>query len=213
MNEQRGEALSALLDGELGGEERGLLLDRLESDHDLRDRWTRYALIGDVLRGEATAAGDLAARVGAAVESEPTALAPRGDSPEKPAGSVRDWLRPVGGLALAASLATVAVLGGQTLDRGRQSPAVTVAQQSAERAVRAADASDPSRGMTSRPAADFAGGEPGYTAERKLRWSAQQRGVQERLNAYLVDYSGHLGGDLRGMLPYARVVGYDGKQR
>jgi len=62
MKEQRGEALSALLDGELEELEQKRLLDRLDSDDDLRGRWRSYGLIGEVMRGEAVQVGDLAER-------------------------------------------------------------------------------------------------------------------------------------------------------
>jgi len=43
------EQLSALLDGELPVEQQDLLLRRLDSDPELRERFARYSLVGDVL--------------------------------------------------------------------------------------------------------------------------------------------------------------------
>ena len=202
MNEQRGEALSALLDGELDEQDRGVLLDRMADDAELRERWGRYSLIGDVMRGEAAAVDGLAGRVRAAVEAEPTVLAPPGPSAPEPSAAA--WWKPVGGLALAAGLATVAVLGGRSMDR--PDAAVPVASVAPPTAVAAAPA--PPAAM---PTAAVAGTTSG--ADREARWTSAERGVQERLDSYLVDYSGHAGGELRGMLPYARVVGYDGGRR
>ena len=131
MNEQRGEALSALLDGELDEQDRGELLDRLSGDEMLRHRWARYGLIGEVMRGDAMAAGDLAERVRAAVDEEPAVLAPAAlDAPTAVARPAA-WWKPAGGLALAAGLATVAVLGGRSLDRPDADVPVAAATASA----------------------------------------------------------------------------------
>jgi negative regulator of sigma E activity len=45
---------SQLLDGQLSSEETRAALDALAADHDQRDRYTVYALIGDALRGNPT---------------------------------------------------------------------------------------------------------------------------------------------------------------
>lgn len=67
-----GEALSAWVDGELEKEQRAFLYRRLSNDRVLRDKWTRYHLIGDALRGEATIAigDDFAGSVMAAIDDE-----------------------------------------------------------------------------------------------------------------------------------------------
>ena len=46
--------VSQLLDGQLSNEETRAALDELAADHDQRDRFTIYALIGDALRGNPT---------------------------------------------------------------------------------------------------------------------------------------------------------------
>ena len=67
-----GESLSAWVDGELGKEQRAFLYRRLSNDRVLRDKWARYHLIGDALRGEATIAigDDFAGSVMAAIDEE-----------------------------------------------------------------------------------------------------------------------------------------------
>ena len=49
MSEDIREQLSALMDGELGRDERAFLLRRLEHDADLRSMWTRMHLVRDVI--------------------------------------------------------------------------------------------------------------------------------------------------------------------
>lgn len=67
-----GESLSAWVDGELAKEQRAFLYRRISSDDVLRDKWARYHLIGDALRGEATIAvgDDFAGSVMAAIDDE-----------------------------------------------------------------------------------------------------------------------------------------------
>lgn len=70
--------LSALFDGELGAERARLALRTLGSSPRWRERYDTYCAIGDALRGTHAPAGgaDLTARVMAALEQEPTVLAP-----------------------------------------------------------------------------------------------------------------------------------------
>jgi negative regulator of sigma E activity len=46
--------VSELLDGQLDARETGEVLKDLESDREMRDSFTLYGLIGDVLRGNST---------------------------------------------------------------------------------------------------------------------------------------------------------------
>jgi sigma-E factor negative regulatory protein RseA len=69
------ERLSALIDGELSGEEFARHVGRLGSDAGLRNAWDTYHLIGDALRGDISA--EIASRVVARLRDEPTVLAPR----------------------------------------------------------------------------------------------------------------------------------------
>jgi negative regulator of sigma E activity len=66
------EQLSAFLDGELPDAEAELLLRRLDQDSDSRARLGRYALIGQLLRGDSALGGGavLATRISAAVAAE-----------------------------------------------------------------------------------------------------------------------------------------------
>ncbi|MDP2170265.1 MAG: RseA family anti-sigma factor [Rhodocyclaceae bacterium] len=94
--------LSALLDGELDSHEVRPTLKAATRESELRESWRAYVLIGDQLRQECTGTRDLTACVMAKVRAEPVVLAPR---KLQPAG------RHHPGLALAASVAGVAVVG------------------------------------------------------------------------------------------------------
>jgi Meckel syndrome type 1 protein len=118
------ETLSALFDGELGGDAARFALKRLEHDHEWREAVERWQLAGDVLRGHAPALlpSDFAARVSAAVATEASAEAP---------ANARARGRWIGGTALAASVAAAMMFLAQRapegLDAGRRMPPSVVA--------------------------------------------------------------------------------------
>lgn len=80
MSQMIDEQLSALLDGELPGEQESMLLRRLASEPARRDTLARYGLIGDLIRGTGVERGALSisGRVAAALDMEalPNGLAP-----------------------------------------------------------------------------------------------------------------------------------------
>ena len=69
------EKLSALVDGELGGEDVRTHLARLKTDRELRAAWSTYHLIGDALRGHL--GPELIEHVATRLREEPTVRAPR----------------------------------------------------------------------------------------------------------------------------------------
>ncbi|MFO1509260.1 MAG: sigma-E factor negative regulatory protein [Steroidobacteraceae bacterium] len=115
MNEeQRASQLSAMFDGELPAGECELVARRLTRDAEQRAQWARYAMIGAAMRREPGMPLDLrvAERVRLAVSAE--ASFDNGDAlvaPAPAAPGARRWLRPVAGLAAAAVVAGVAVVG------------------------------------------------------------------------------------------------------
>ncbi|GAB3354798.1 sigma-E factor negative regulatory protein [Lysobacter tyrosinilyticus] len=108
------ETLSALFDGALPGDAARFALKRLDHDAGWRDTCGRWQLIGDALRGEATSAApaDFAASVMRKLVAEgavPVAASPVAPVAASPA-AVTTRRRWIGGAALAASVAMVAVL-------------------------------------------------------------------------------------------------------
>lgn len=80
------DTVSALLDGELGDDTARIVLKRLSPGSIERDRFREYGIIGDTLRGLHHDMPDLTDRVMAALEDEPTVLAPmRKTSNRRPA--------------------------------------------------------------------------------------------------------------------------------
>lgn len=109
MNEQ----FSALVDGELDGEEGDALWAQLKTDADLQDGWDHYHLIGDALRQNRQLDIDITAAVRARLADEPTVLAPA--ALPRPASRARRASRWVG-YAMAASAALAAVIVGVQSD-------------------------------------------------------------------------------------------------
>jgi sigma-E factor negative regulatory protein RseA len=112
MTDTVNEQLSACLDGELPGAELDLLLKRVARDQELHRTLGRYALTGEALRGAGAvrASTSFADRVSAAIAAEET-IAPRKAARVNP--SIMRWLRPAAGFAVAAGVATVAVISLQ----------------------------------------------------------------------------------------------------
>jgi sigma-E factor negative regulatory protein RseA len=104
------EQVSACLDGELPERELPLLSKRLGHDAELKATLTRYALISETLRtGEAVhLPEDFAATVMARIANEPASEPVRRFSPR-----MLQRLRPVAGIAVAATVAALAVFSVQ----------------------------------------------------------------------------------------------------
>ncbi|EKP0318781.1 RseA family anti-sigma factor [Aeromonas veronii] len=120
------EQISALMDGDLSDAE---VLNELEMDSDLQDTWGRYHLIGDAMRGDlpVNLQLDLSDSIMAALEDEPTILAPKPVevlpvlqpvvAPVKTDANVVPLFRRVGQqlgqYAIAASVAAAVIFGVQ----------------------------------------------------------------------------------------------------
>ena len=206
------EQISSFVDGELQGPARGRIVHALYGSPELRRRWARYHLIGDAARkiGPVSGADSIAGNVGAALSGESMVSFKR-----------RPWLVPLPGLALAASIAAVAILGIRGLDdggaqsppvAGAQSPPVAGAQSppvaGASRHEAAAESplsTDP--GSTVSRIASGAVQSAGSEAVRRP-WSDAAPDAEARLNVYLVNHNEYAGNGVRGVLPYVRIVGY-----
>jgi len=102
--------ISAFVDGELPDAEADLLLRRMSQDAELRRKAAEYLEIGRAMRGEASARGieRLQERIAAGISDEP--LANEDVPAEESAGRS---MRPLVGVAVAASVALIAIFGLQ----------------------------------------------------------------------------------------------------
>lgn len=125
------ERISALMDGELGGEDLVTELKRIKGDEDLMRSWETYHLIGDVLRKETALGAPFGDRFRTALEREPTVLAPRPVvSPRKVRLYALSAAASVAGVAAVAWLAfmnTADSLDGRVDQVARTSPATPIA--------------------------------------------------------------------------------------
>lgn len=115
------EKISALMDGEAGGQEAHQAMLRLKDTGDAREAWASYHLIGDVMRGDALPSFDVSQRVAAAIAGEPTVMAPQRSSRTS---------RPLTyALSAAASVSAIAVVGWMAFSTSNViNPAVEVAR-------------------------------------------------------------------------------------
>ncbi|MCP3671954.1 MAG: sigma-E factor negative regulatory protein [Gammaproteobacteria bacterium] len=188
MTDKVNEQVSALLDNELSNTEIASVLNGLNQQHELRQTWDRYHLIGDVMRGESIQpkATEISERVRQQIELEPAIISmprKRGIGDRK-----SPWVKPLAGAALAASVATVAVINAPGF-LGLDQPATPLLT-----ATHISTAAPANR-------RNFSG----------TRWrNLAKPSLQTRLNGYLIDHSGHVStGTGMGVMPYATFVGYD----
>jgi sigma-E factor negative regulatory protein RseA len=123
------EALSCLADGEIDDQAAAALLAALYRDSELRDEWAMLHIVGDALRSSEVAAlhsGAFCTRVRAALEREPTVLAPR--AARRWPVRLRAYLLP--GAAIAASAAVIGFVAVPLLQSppAVQQAATTVSQ-------------------------------------------------------------------------------------
>lgn len=187
MNEKHKENLSAFMDGEY--ENAPQIIEFLENEPELQGVWQRYHLIRDTLHQRLApgAATDLAQRVSAAIAAEPTVIAPR-----RPGRRVQKALKPVAGMAIAASIAVMAVLGVQTLQQTSE-PVPQLAQ-------------NPSPVVVTQVASNEA---PANTPETRL-----DAETESKLSGYLVNHNEYsASAQVQGILPYTRIVSFTPSRR
>ncbi len=174
------EKLSALLDGELEASELEQTVKQAAAESLMRETWGRYHLIRDVMRGqlECLAAPGLADAVSSQLQSEPIILVPRRRSRIRVKAT-----RWVAGMAVAASVATVAIVGVRWFAPEQDNAPALIAQS-----VESAD----------------------YLRSSGIRWQAVSTDVERDLNMYLVQHNEFTPATgMNGVMSYMRFVGYD----
>ena len=116
------EWVSAAVDGEADDK----TLAKLSADVDSHAQWQRYHMIGDTMRGELPEAIDLdlSANIMAAIELEPTIIAPKAQqaepeqiAPAAKTSNVVPFFKQFGQYAIAATVAMVAIVGVQSYNQ------------------------------------------------------------------------------------------------
>jgi sigma-E factor negative regulatory protein RseA len=182
------EKLSALVDNELDELDERRVMKALEKDADLRQTWERYHLVRSVLHQEldVLVPSGMAARVAAQIESVPADVASM---------RRRKISRLAGTLAMAASVAVIAVAGVQWFNRSVTAPIPSLA----------AGQSTPVPSLAvSQSAPD------NFIRAGAMRWDVKEPETESTLNAFLVEHNEFASSSgIGGMMPYVRVVGYD----
>ncbi len=179
------EKISVVLDSEHSFAEFDGVMNQLRTDESVRRTWYRYQIIGAAIRKDLRVSIDsqLVDRIRAQIEKEPTCFTP---------GRLRDlvdhrFLKPIVSLAVAASVATVAIFAVQQFEL---MPTAAV-NQVADIGISGAQP-DPVRP---------------YDA---TRWDTLSPEVEKKLNAYLVEHGEFTSmSGMNGLSAYAKFVSYD----
>jgi sigma-E factor negative regulatory protein RseA len=177
---QNHELLSALVDGELKGEELDHALALLASE-DALSTMKRYQLASDVMQGYTMPMQvDLSSRLKDIIAEEPAYAIEQKKAAKIIAFPTR-YFKQVSSLAVVASVGALAVLGVLSQPEQAFSPTVQTAAYTVGTEVKSDHASS-------------------------NRWTVSEPEVEERLNTYLVDHNEYAGSSV---FSYARVVSYE----
>ncbi len=200
---KRDEQLSALLDNALDAEQLQAFMQDLKRDP-VADAETaqRYRLMGDAMRDEVDQSSfmDISASVSRAIERE-TVHGIEATAVKKPfnlSAWLNAWLKPVTGVAVAASVAVVTLV---TFNSINLSPdAATSAQQMALNT----DKSDAPASQLQRVNPEIARNVRLASTVDPAQKSVQQ---QKQLNIYMLQHSSYASqATLQGMMPYVRAA-------
>ena len=183
MTINHGELLSALVDGELQGDELEQALQSLATDKLATAQFQRYQQTKDVLKGygERGLSYNFANRVSVALESEPVYSHQATQHKAEVITLPTPFWKQMTGLAIAASVGALAVVGVMTQPQNDL--------------------------VTNTPmAAIDTPNEVIKVARTGTRWTVDEPEVESRLNSYLLDHNEQAGSS--GVFSYARVVSY-----
>lgn len=219
------EQLSSLLDGELDDTQQRHAIDALGRDSKAREQWHRLHLARDVMHGNLPDGIDLqfSSRVMAAIDDEPAILSPatHNASPSSSApvshGRISSsFSKRFAGLAVAASVAAVAVMGVESLYR--DDPSAPAKQQVATAAAPQSEfvrlAKQPLAPAATLASINASAANPvttsGGTGVLVVRQDGARR-IDPRLHKYLINHSQQAArANVQGVMPYARIVTYPG---
>lgn len=192
MNEtdHAGEQLSSLVDGELTNADLDRAFEAISRDPDRKRHWTRYHVAVDAMKKSlprTMAPSDFADRVAQAIETEPALLAPS----RRPL-RISPLRKQLAGLAVAASVGVVAVLGVQSTMRSEDAPLPMAQAPTVVAAPIVVSADIPTAVVAA--------------SDARTPIPAQ---IQSQLHRYLLNHNQSAFG-APGMLPYARIVSHGG---
>lgn len=221
MNKKIEEKISALMDGGLSTSEVDGAVQSLCADELLREQWQRMHLVRDIMQGESPSnylGSDFSAGVMEALDDDATpVLLPETNvvaidfaAKQTTSKSSRTWMRPVVGLAIAASVAMVSVVGLRTLQEPSAAGLPLVVSNEQETEFISESSGSPLAFQSTTNNANFKRvnntGTYWIVDEEKIRNSE----LEAHLNSYLSDHIEFATmRNVGGMLPYSKLVGYD----
>ncbi len=179
------EKLSALIDGELDETESSKLIQAIQDDPKLMAIWERYHLARAVLQGEISQApaNDFASKVAEKVADTPTVLAP---IRIKHGRQLNRATRIVGNLAIAASIAAIAIIGLRSFITSSENETGLNAENDHQ---------------------------PAVVRVVGTRWDTNKVSTEHELNMYLVGHTEYTpAASMQGLISYVHVVAYDTNQ-
>jgi len=184
MTINQNELLSALVDGELQGDELEQALLILDGDEQARAQFQRYQFSSDVINGNNYQHShiDLTKGIAQALESEQT-FSEQGLIKQKAPLLTfpKQFWTQAAGLAMAASVGALTVVGVTTQSQNQFIATQTVVASAAVNSTSNAN-----------------------------RWTVGEPEIEDRLNTYLVDHNEYAGAS--GVFSYARLVSYEAGQ-
>lgn len=190
MKDRNKESLSALMDGEADELEIRRILNQLDSDDELREKWKNYHLMGSLMRDESFDSVDLTQGINLALDGE---VAPSNgdDFPETEESAVQSskaaWYKPLTSVAVAASVTLAVLLGVQSIEPDN---GVGLANNAANQT-------------------------PAELTASVLSKEEQQKleDAQQQLQEYVLKHPADDINTDKGVLPFARVVEFETKNK
>jgi len=173
------ERMSAMLDGELAPGQVDSLIRQINSDPELQKVWERYHVASAAMHGEqGRHRSGLSQRIIEQLRQQPVMLAP-----EPGVQPVRRWTQALAGLAIAASVAAVALFGLPSL-------------------LHEPTGNDL---LAGKPIQDG-----DYIRAGNTYWKNNTPALEQELNLYLVEHNAYSPvSNLKGIMGYGAVAGYD----
>jgi len=218
MTNSSDERISALMDDELDEQMHHSAVDELLNKAEARDTWARYHLISDTLQQHMPAGMDkqFSSRVMSALDDEPTVLSPR-------TAQTSSMTQRLAGLAVAASVAAVAVMGVQFMyQQDGQAPTEQIAKTPVTSPPNTSSSHSLSTNQTLAQAAarqNIQTVTQSMSSTKMAPQFSQQLSQQQlanstkrlhpNLNKYLVDHNQQTArAAVQGVMPYARIVAH-----
>lgn len=217
MTDQQAQSLSALMDGEADELELRRLLKQAGEGGELREKWSRYHEASAAMSGEVSgfASIDISSRVSALIDEEPVF---QQQTPRTPR-AVPAWMRPIGGVAVAATVMAAVLVGVRTYNTQLAPQPETIAE-----AVPMVETEVDAEPGVELPAITLQRGGQTYAsfgpqlrvaepATQQVRTQPVREPsayVHQRMNYYIEQHARHAAlNSNQGMIPFARVSEYE----